>query len=879
MTKTMTHDGDAKPGQPDEPKPGKSGDKKSAKSIDPKAGDLKTSVPEAVDSKSADAKKADAKPVELKPEKKSDDSKPPTYDAESITVLEGLEAVRVRPAMYIGDTDVRGLHHLIWEVVDNSMDEALAGYARHCWVTIKADGAISVRDDGRGIPVDMHPTEKMPAVEVALTKLHAGGKFYKNSYKVSGGLHGVGVSCVNALSEELEVVVDRDSKKYRMTFTRGIRKTALEVIGTSSATGTTVTFHPDPTIFSTTEIEYDIVSKRLREMAYLMGTRGISIDLLDERTGNAEHFEFPQGLVTFVENINKNKDALHPDVVHLLKTVPSTERPDREYEVELALQYNDTYQETVYTFVNNINTHGGGTHLAGLKSGLTRTLNNYAKQQKIVKDADELPSGDDFREGLAAVLSLKVPEPQFEGQTKDKLGNREAQGIVESVVNETLSTYLEEHPAVAKAIVMKAVRAQAAREAARKARDLVRRKSALASGNLPGKLADCQSSNLEESELYLVEGDSAGGSAKMGRDRRFQAILPLKGKILNVERARLDKMLAHSEIQLIISAMGTGIADEFDLTKLRYGKTIIMTDADVDGSHIRTLLLTFFFRHMRQLVDEGHLYIAQPPLYKLTTKKDSRYVTTDAELRQILIDRGVDALSVVETKSKKTWDGVQLRALSEDLRRLEELAATVAPPWARLNFAELVKSFDGKHVRTHWAATGGVEHWFDSLGEQKNFLELMKAKFRDMKVYEGPQSSMSRDDADVVVCHLSHTEDLTKVLNSLVTKGLQFQGGGEWTVVGGKEPLVCTDPIQLSLALKKGAQADIDIQRYKGLGEMDADQLWESTMDPAKRTLFQVTMDDAFAADQIFTILMSEGVEERRAYIERHALEITNLDV
>ncbi len=804
---------------------------------------------------------------------------PQAYDAQSITVLEGLEAVRVRPAMYIGDTDVRGLHHLIWEVVDNSMDEALAGFARHCWVTIKSDGAVSVRDDGRGIPVDMHPTEKMPAVEVALTKLHAGGKFNKNSYKVSGGLHGVGVSCVNALSEHLEVVVDRDSKSYRMTFERGVRKTPLEVIGKSTATGTTVTFHPDPTIFSTTEIVYDIVSKRLREMAYLMGTRGISIELLDERTGHHEHFEFPQGLVTFVENINKNKDALHPDVVHLLKTVPSTERPDREYEVELALQYNDTYQETVYTFVNNINTHGGGTHLAGLKSALTRTLNNYAKQQKIVKDSEELPSGDDFREGLAAVLSLKVPEPQFEGQTKDKLGNREAQGIVESVVNETLSTYLEEHPAVAKAIVLKAVRAQAAREAARKARDLVRRKSALASGNLPGKLADCQSSNLEESELYLVEGDSAGGSAKMGRDRRFQAILPLKGKILNVERARLDKMLAHSEIQLIISAMGTGIADEFDLTKLRYGKTIIMTDADVDGSHIRTLLLTFFFRHMRQLVDDGHLYIAQPPLYKLTTKKDSRYVTTDAELRQILIDRGVDALSVLDPRSNKTWEGAQLRALCEDLRRLEDLAAIVAPPWARLNFAELVKSFDGKRVHTHWASASGVEHWFDSLGELQNFLELMKLKFRDMKVFEGPQSAFSRDDADVVVCHLAHTEELTKVLMQLSAKGLQFKGGGEWTVIGGKEPITCTTPVQLSLALKKSAQADIDIQRYKGLGEMDADQLWESTMDPTKRTLYQVTMDDAFAADQIFTILMSDGVEERRAYIERHALEITNLDV
>jgi DNA gyrase subunit B len=407
----------------------------------------------------------------------------------------------------------------------------------------------------------------------------------------------------------------------------------------------------------------------------------------------------------------------------------------------------------------------------------------------------------------------------------------------------------------------------------------VRRKSALASGNLPGKLADCQSSNLDESELYLVEGDSAGGSAKMGRDRRFQAILPLKGKILNVERARLDKMLAHSEIQLIISAMGTGIADEFDLEKLRYGKTIIMTDADVDGSHIRTLLLTFFFRHMRLLVDEGRLYIAQPPLYKLTTKKESRYVTSDSELRQILIDRGVDALSVVDPKAKKTWTGAQLRALCEDLRRLEDLAPLIAPPWARLSVPELIKSFDGRHVRTHWALADDREHWFDTLAELTDFLALQRATKRHLKVYEGPDSPVSREDADVVVCHLAHTDELAKVLSQLEAKGFQFRGGGEWTVQGGKEPVTVNDPIQLSIALRKSAQADIDIQRYKGLGEMDADQLWESTMDPAKRTLYQVTMEDAIQADAIFTVLMSDGVEQRREYIERHALEVTNLDV
>ncbi len=803
-----------------------------------------------------------------------------SYDAQSITVLEGLEAVRVRPAMYIGDTDVRGLHHLIWEVVDNSMDEALAGFATHCWVTIRADGSLSVRDDGRGIPVDMHPTEGMPAVEVALTKLHAGGKFNKGSYKVSGGLHGVGVSCVNALSDWLEVEVARGGKLHRMRFHRGVRAKALEVVGTAVGTGTQVSWKADPTIFTTTEIEYEIVEKRLREMAYLMGTRNVVIELVDERTGAKEHLEFPQGLVAFVQNVNKNKTPLHPEIVHFSKVVPSTENPDREYEVELALQYTDAYQETIYTFVNNINTHGGGTHLAGLKSAMTRTLTSYAKREKLVKDSEEMPTGDDFREGMTAILSLKVPEPQFEGQTKDKLGNREAQGIVESVVGELLSTYLEEHPAVGKLLVLKSVRAQAAREAARKARDLVRRKSALASGNLPGKLADCQSSNLDESELYLVEGDSAGGSAKMGRDRRYQAILPLKGKILNVERARLDKMLSHSEIQIIIAAMGTGIADEFDLSKLRYGKTIIMTDADVDGSHIRTLLLTFFFRHMRELVEAGRLYIAQPPLYKLTTKKEARYVTSDAELKQILIDRGVEALTVRDRTTGMTWEGAGLRALCEDLRRLEELCGGLAPAWARVDPSEVLRTWDGTRVRAHLARVDGRDHWFDKLSELQDFLELQKVGRRDaLAVYEGPDSAMSREDADVIVCHLAHVEDLVNVLISIEQRGIALRSDTEWVVEGGKEDAVCKLPLELALAVRKSAQSDVDIQRYKGLGEMDADQLWESTMDPTRRTLFLVTLEDAIGADEIFTLLMSDAVEPRRNYIERHALEVTNLDI
>jgi DNA gyrase subunit B len=667
-----------------------------------------------------------------------------------------------------------------------------------------------------------------------------------------------------------------------MRFLRGAREGELQVIGKSDHTGTQVVFKPDADIFSTTEVQYEIVAKRLREMAYLMGTRGIVIELEDQRVGAKERFEFPEGVRTFVQNLNKNKTALHPDIIHFAKVVPPASEGGREYEVEIAMQYTDSYQDTVYCFVNNISTPGGGTHLAGFKSALTRSLNSYAKAAKFAKDADDLPSGDDLREGLTAILALKVPDPQFEGQTKDKLGNREVQGLVESVVGELLSTYLEEHPAAAKSIIQKAMMAQAAREAARKARDLVRRKSALASGNLPGKLADCQSSNLEESELFLVEGDSAGGSAKMGRDRRFQAVLPLKGKILNVEKARLDKMLSHSEIQLIISALGTGIADEFDLTKLRYGKTIIMTDADVDGSHIRTLLLTFFFRHMRALIDTGHLYIAQPPLYKLSWKNQERYVTTEPELRAVLIERGVEALTIVDVNSGRSWSGASLRELCDELRRLEDAIAGVPAPWASVPIQDFLATYDGARLPSHWARAGGKDHFFHTLEECNDFLELQKTVLGvgdALRVYDGPDRSFAREDADVVVCHLGHVDETLRVLGNLEKKGLVLRQGGEWRVEGGKEPALCADPLELAAALRKGAQSGIDVQRYKGLGEMDADQLWDSTLDPARRTLYQVSVEDAMGADEIFTILMSDQVEQRRAYIERHALEVTNLDI
>jgi DNA gyrase subunit B len=814
-------------------------------------------------------------------------AKASSYGAESIQVLEGLEAVRVRPAMYIGDTDVRGLHHLIWEVVDNSIDEALAGYATRVAVTIRMDGSVSVVDDGRGIPVDFHPTEGIPAVEVVLTRIHAGGKFDKNSYKVSGGLHGVGVSCVNALSAWLEVTVRRDGKTHRMRFERGDTVGGLDFLGDTDESGTQVVFAPDPKIFSTTEFQYEIVSKRLRETAYLMGSRGVAITLEDERTGQTEHFEFPDGLRTFVQNGNKNKEPLHPEIIHFLRAVPSPEKPDQEYVIELAMQYTDSYQEAVYTFVNNINTHGGGTHLAGFKSALTRTLNNYIRQEKLLKESETPPSGDDFREGLTAVLSLAVPEPQFEGQTKDKLGNREAQGVVESVVNEALATYLEENPATAKTIVLKAIRAQQAREAARKARDLVRRKSALSSGAMPGKLADCQSRDFEESEIFLVEGDSAGGSAKEGRDRRFQAILPLKGKILNVEKARLDKMLGHSEIQTIISALGCGIAEEFDLSKLRYGKTIIMTDADVDGSHIRTLLLTFFFRHMRPLVENGRLFIAQPPLYKVKLRREERYIGSDAELRRFLVEHGLGGLELHEAPTAgapagRVWKEAELRALADDLRRLEDVAEQVFPVWVRVRPTAILEAWNGTEVPEHWALVDDRHHYFMNGRELRDFLELQKGLLppgRELAIHTGPEAEVARDDADVVTCHLAHRVELAEILRALEAKGLHFRGGGGWELRTDKDTKSVSGVLELAESLRKSAQSEIDVQRYKGLGEMNPGQLWESTMDPARRRLYQVAVEDEFRADEIFTVLMSTGVEARRDYIERHALEATNLDV
>jgi DNA gyrase subunit B len=805
---------------------------------------------------------------------------PANYDAGQISVLEGLEAVRKRPAMYIGDTDVRGVHHLIWEVVDNSVDEALAGFATYCIVTLHENGSVSVEDDGRGIPVDIHPDEGVPAVEVVLTKLHAGGKFGDGAYKVSGGLHGVGVSCVNALSEALEVTVHKHGKIHRIAFERGAVKIPLEVIGETDRTGTTVRWNPDPEIFSSLEHQHSIVQQRMRETAYLMGSRGLRLELNDERTGTHEVFEYPDGLKAFVLDANKGRTPLHPEVLTLHGTEESKDNPGDVYEVELAMQWTDGYQENVFPFVNNIHTRGGGTHLTGLRSSLARALGNYARKGGLLKDNDKGPSGDDFREGLTAVLSLKVPNPQFEGQTKDKLGNREAQGIVESVVGRQIGIFLEENHKIAKAIIQKAVQARAARDAARKARDLVRRKSALASGSLPGKLADCQSKVRDETELFIVEGDSAGGPAKMGRDRRIQAILPIKGKILNVEKAPLDKIFAHQEILLIVQALGCGISTEMNPEKVRYGKTIIMTDADVDGSHIRTLLLTFFYRFMRPLIDEGRLYIAQPPLYKVSKGKKYKYLIHENALRAYLVEIGTAQMTVHDTASGKTFEGAALRELAQTLTDLDALKGAIIPIWAPIRYADLVDRWDGKKLPGWWARADRTDHFFESLEEYEDFLELRRGMIsEELIVYGGPESGVMMADSHVQGSKLMRPNDVAECLERLATQGITVQGGGPWVVTGGKEPKECATVTELASITRKGAESGVDIQRYKGLGEMNADQLWESTMDPETRTLLKVSVDESLAADQIFSILMSDEVDPRRKYIEEHALEITNLDI
>jgi DNA gyrase subunit B len=824
------------------------------------------------------------------------------YTGESIRVLEGLEAVRERPAMYIGDTYDRGFHHLLWEVVDNAIDESLAGFARGVHVRLGADGSATVVDDGRGIPVDVHPTEGVPTIRVVLEKLHAGGKFDKKTYSMSGGLHGVGVTVVNALSEWLEVEVYRDGQRHHLKYARGKVAQDLRVLGRAeppTRTGTTVSFRPDPTVFSHVEgFSFQKVAARLRDLAFLMGSRALSITLEDERTSQREEFKFPEGLVAFVQHLNEGREPIHAEVFHFAKDVrPEDADADGPmYRIEIALQYTADYSESLHTFVNNINTHGGGTHLSGFKTALTRTLNAYGRREKLVKEGGDVPQGDDYLEGLAAVISVGVPEPQFEGQTKDKLGNREVEGLVNAAFGEAFATFLEEHPASARSIFAKAEIARRAREEARKARELVRRKDAFGGGGLPGKLADCQTRNREEAELFLVEGDSAGGSAKKGRDRRVQAILPLRGKILNVEKAGRERMLAHQEIQTIIQAIGAGFGDDLRIDDIRYGKFIVMTDADVDGSHIRTLLLTFFFRHMRQLVDRGHVFLARPPLYRTQRKKGKkveRYIHTEEEKREEFLAAAVEDAVLEDVRSQRRLSGDALLELTRRIDRFEAIGARFSPPRHDVSFDEYLSGARGNELPLARTTYRGKREYVYTDEELDDRIERAAAEHGgNLVIYDGPGSG-SPAKSDLRIDRFEHDrDDLAAVVARIEeigpsAAGLLVPPPGELDAA--RAPLSITFegkhrvPVhtlrELRRVIDEYAEQRVEVTRYKGLGEMNDDQLWESTMDPERRMLYRVTLEDAYVAERTLAMLMGERVEPRRQFIEEHALEVTNLDV
>jgi DNA gyrase subunit B len=807
--------------------------------------------------------------------KKKNDS----YTATSITVLEGREAVRKRPAMYIGSTGDMGLHHLVYEVVDNSVDEALAGYCDTVEVTIHMDNSVTVVDNGRGIPVDYHKQEKKSAAEVVMTKLHAGGKFDSNAYKVSGGLHGVGVSCVNFLSEWLRLEIWRDGATYEQEYKKGISSTKLEMTGKTRRRGTKITFKPDAEIFDVSEFSFDKLSERLREKAFL--NKGIRITIKDERSEpeRSHEFYYRGGIAEFVKHLNKNKSVLHDKPIYF-------EKSGDTLSIDVAIQYNDAYDEKVYSFANNINTVDGGSHLSGFRSALTRTINSYAQSSGLAKNFKTSLSGDDVREGLVAVISVKLPQPQFEGQTKGKL-NSDVKGAVESFLNEQLTEYFQQNPTVAKKVVGKAVDAARAREAARKAREIVR-KGAMGSTMLPGKLADCQERDPAQCELYIVEGDSAGGSAKQGRDRRFQAVLPLKGKILNVEKARFDKMLSHSEIKTLITALGTGIGkDDFDVNRLRYHKVIFMTDADVDGSHIRTLLLTFFYRQMPELIESGHVYIAQPPLFKVKRGKREEYIKDERSMVRFLMRQATSDMKVTSAETEEVVEG---RDLARTLEQMVELKRYFEKLIRRLGNDErllhlLLEAFGGREgiLREEGATLKGV--FQDSEGEQIAHVEesLANAGYKTELAPDEehglweiettvPGGSKVKIDWDLA----SHVEfqkavEIYKTLEERLTAPLTIGENGSKETVGSREEL-----LERVLA---SAKKDLTIQRYKGLGEMNPDQLWETTMNPEKRILLQVKIDDAVETDQIFTILMGDAVEPRRKFIEDNALDVKNLDV
>ena len=790
------------------------------------------------------------------------------YGASSIQVLEGLEAVRKRPAMYIGSTSVQGLHHLVYEVVDNSIDESLAGYCDRIDVTIHEDNSVTVEDNGRGIPVELHEKQNKSAAEVVMTVLHAGGKFDDQgdgAYKVSGGLHGVGVSVVNALSSQLDMEIRRDGKVHRQSYVRGIPTAPLAVDGETIKRGTKITFWPDPEIFDTSDFSFETLSQRLRELAFL--NAGVKIKITDDRTEKSNEFIYEGGIRSFVEYLNRAKSPLHAKTIYFSGIKEGVE-------IEIAIQYNDGYDEKIFSFANNINTHEGGTHMSGFRSALTRTMNNYATANNLLKNIKVAISGDDLREGIAAVISVKLPDPQFEGQTKTKLGNSEVKGYVETLMNEKLATFLEENPQVAKKILEKGIDAARAREAARKARDLTRRKGALESLSLPGKLADCQEKDPALCEIYLVEGDSAGGSAKQGRDRRYQAILPLKGKILNVEKSRFDKLLTSNEIRTLITAMGTGIGkDDFDVAKLRYHRIIIMTDADVDGSHIRTLLLTFFFRQMPEIVERGHLYIAQPPLYKIKRGKREIYLKDDDTLLEYLLETGTEGLTLELSRDGKILRGKQiiptLRNIIDYNQHFEKIVNRGVP-------AEILKIFMKGKIRNGFADKANLEPLADNLRQQEPSarFEVLEDPDRILVTMGNLHARIDRHTVEIMSSHEYKLllQAYKQVEEICYDDTVRISGEG-------KEDRLIDDRQELLEYFLNRAKKGQYIQRYKGLGEMNPEQLWETTMDPEKRILLRVTIEDAVKADEIFTVLMGDQVEPRREFIEANALNVANLDV
>ena len=797
------------------------------------------------------------------------------YGADKIKVLEGLEAVRTRPAMYIGSTSSDGLHHLLYEVVDNSVDEALNGFCDRIDVTIHIDNSITVTDNGRGIPTDFYEQSGKSAAEVVLTVLHAGGKFDNASYKVSGGLHGVGVSVVNALSQRLDLEIWRGGQVFEQSYERGKPVTGFVQTGKTKRRGTKITFKPDGEIFEVLEFSYDTIAARMRELAFL--NRGLQIVLEDLRSDRHDVFKYEGGITSFVEFLNANKTPLHPKPIYF-------EARKEDVVVEAAMQYNDGYSETIFSFANNINTHEGGTHLIGFKAALTRSLNSYAQANDLLKDLRENPTGEDVREGLAAVVSVKLRNPQFEGQTKTKLGNSEVKGIVEAAVNENLGAFFEENPAVAKRILTKAIEAARAREAARKARDLTRRKGALDTALLPGKLADCQERDPKFCEIFIVEGDSAGGSAKQGRDRKFQAILPIKGKILNVEKARFDKMLGNQEIATMISAIGTGIGkEEFAGDKLRYNRIIIMTDADVDGSHIRTLLLTFFYRQMPELVEEGHIYIAQPPLYGVKDGKKIRYLKNEREMEEHLLNRATQDVIVKVEKSGAEYGGARLIQL---LRQIRERNSLYSKLNRRLEDRELLN-----RLLQFVAGEGALLHSGFTLKQLFEDGEVLSELGRVLEEI-GYQYERLRDEE-----HELYSLVITKSGPTRHVINWEFLSSAEWQRLfqlysemasfdkppfrvgeNGSVVSIASREELLDYILALGKR-NLTVQRYKGLGEMNPEQLWETTMNPESRTLLRVSIDDAVQTDAIFTILMGDAVEPRRKFIEENALNVRNLDI